>query len=135
MNKKGISGVITAVLMILLVISAIGVLWVVINSFVTNNTSEIGSATACLSTQLTVLDNLVDTGTTVSVRRDGGSDDLSQIYVYVDDVIVSELPSTIRVGEVDQITVSALSAGQRVSVAAVIGAQTCGKSNEVIVGP
>ena len=42
-NKKGVSGVITTVLLILLVIAITGVLWVVVQSFISEGTKGIGT--------------------------------------------------------------------------------------------
>src|SRR3989344_7248288 len=53
-NKKGISDVVTTVLLILLVMGAIAGVWFVVNNFINTNTSEIGSSTVCFTNQLSI---------------------------------------------------------------------------------
>ncbi|MEM3074649.1 MAG: archaellin/type IV pilin N-terminal domain-containing protein [Candidatus Pacearchaeota archaeon] len=132
-NKKAVSDVVTTVLLILLAIAAVVIVWVVIQNFVSNNLSNIGSSTGCLETQLRVV-SVNSTTSSVFIRRDSGSDELSGIVVYVDGTIVggidysqsgSETP--IKVGETRNVTLNSglLSPGSRVETAAKIGNKIC----------
>jgi len=128
LNKKGVSGVITAVLLILLVIAAIGVLWVVVQTFVQNQT-DFGDTTGCLNTQMKV--NSATTSS-VSVQRVSGDATISEVLVYVDDAIVStnDGEGDMAVGEVKSITLSPvlITGDYKISVAPKVGEQTCSRS-------
>lgn len=80
-SKRGVSGVVTAVLLILLVIAAIGILWVVIQNFVEEGTSSLGGSADCLETSFEVLSS---TTSSVTIRRTSGDAALSAITVAVD---------------------------------------------------
>ncbi|MEK6873343.1 MAG: hypothetical protein AABW91_00710 [Nanoarchaeota archaeon] len=54
LNKKGVSDVITTVLLILIVLAAIGIVWMVISIFLSTSTSQIGSFNLA---RLTILEN------------------------------------------------------------------------------
>ncbi len=97
-NKKGVSDVITTVLMILLVIAAIGILWLVVSRFVKTGTESVGSSSDCLTTTLDI-ESAVVNGTsgnlTARVKRSGSSvANLSNIKFVVDGTFVEVTPST-----------------------------------------
>lgn len=69
-NKKGVSGVVTAVLLILLVIAAVGILAVVIQNFVKEGTSGVEGAPGCFATTYDVLS--VNATSTIIVKRISG---------------------------------------------------------------
>ena len=77
-QKRGVSGVITAVLLILLVIAAIGILWVVVQNFVQEGSSGVTGAADCLTTSFEVVSA---SGTSIVVRRTGGDAVLTAIRV------------------------------------------------------
>jgi len=79
-KKRGISGVVTAVLLILLVIAAVGILWVVVQNFVTKGSESFSGAADCLETNFEVVsaDSVTDT---ITVRRIGGNAVLSEIRI------------------------------------------------------
>tara|TARA_Y100000310_G_C19991382_1_gene494273 strand:+ start:74 stop:481 length:408 start_codon:yes stop_codon:yes gene_type:complete len=130
MDKRGVSGVITAVLLILLVISAVGVLWVVVSSFVTDQT-DIGGSVGCLDTKMKVVSA---SASAVVIRKESGSAEIEEVLVYVNDVINDEEYSgDMAVGEIQSVTYSTgLTAGtHKISIAAKVGGQICDKSEEL----
>ena len=145
MNTKGVSGVVTAVLLILLVIAAVGVLWVVVQNFVTTQTSDLGSATGCLDTRMKVVE-VVSSGPgspKVIFQRVSGGAEISEVFVYLNDEIIDRPGITftqdMAVGEIQSLSFSLTSPAiifaedDRIVVAAKIGDQICGRSEEVIV--
>lgn len=135
LNKKAVSGVVTAVLLILLVMGAIATLWVVINSFISSNTGEISGSTACFTNQLSIESaTWASTGTllTVKVKRVGsGNDAISSINFFVNGAItaftpVPNIPANIPLlGETKTYTVTISPKPATVEVAPVIGGKTC----------
>lgn len=93
MNKRGVSEVVSTILIVLLVIIAIGILWAVIGGFIRGKTGSIGEQTKCFSLDLEITSanyTTVISGTPpattyrvgVKVRRNGG-EDLSKIRVLI----------------------------------------------------
>lgn len=147
LNKKGVSDVVTTVLMILLVIAAIGILWVVIQRFVTQGTGTVPNQADCLTLQLTPSNARFVAGGTgtpantlnVSVTRGGTSTANPTAVFFVDGSIVSSMNGTVpSIGEVKVFGVSGLTSpaianGSRVKVAAKIGDTTCNPSEEITI--
>ncbi len=77
-NKKALSGVVTTLIIILLVIVAIGIIWAVINPFIGESVEQIGTGTKCLdvSVKATALVNTVDTNYDVTLSRTGTGDEI-----------------------------------------------------------
>lgn len=129
-KKRGVSDVVTTVLMILLVIAAIGILWVVIQRFVTQGTNTVPSQADCISTTLTIGSA---SASTVTVSRTGTSNAvISEVKIFVDGSLrTTTAGSPPGVGETKSYTLSsAVTAGQKVTVAAKIGDTTCNPSQE-----
>ena len=126
-NKRGVSGVVTAILLILLVIAAIGILWVVFQNFVKEGTRGLEGSTDCLTTTF-----VIDSGATVGsdaivVKRTGGSASVDSFRVIVDGDLKSS-PSPVGafgIGETESLTVLPLTDGQTVEVSVVFGQNTC----------
>jgi|SRR3989344_1640 len=74
MNKKGLSDVVTTVLIILLAIAAIVIVWNFVSPTLENAGEQIESQTACLDARVSVVSCEVGvaTGTNVVIRNDGG---------------------------------------------------------------
>jgi|SRR3989344_1886030 len=72
MNKKGLSDVVTTVLIILLAIAAIVIVWNFVSPTLENAGSQIESQTACLDASVTTVSCAVGTTSNVVIRNDGG---------------------------------------------------------------
>ena len=73
-NKKGLSGIIVTIMMILLVIAAIAILWLVIRNFIQEGTGTMNVATECLNVDLVITSAADNSGeVTVRVQRAGTS--------------------------------------------------------------
>jgi len=91
MQKKGLSAVITAVIMIVLVLVAIGIVWYVYKGVIESGTDQIESETACLNIDLEITGHECDDTAgsdgglaSITVKRGTGSDiELSSIKVVV----------------------------------------------------
>ena len=64
-DKRGISDIVTTVLLILLAIAAVGIIWVVIQGFINSGTKGVGSAADCLQNNFEVV-SAVNVSTTAS---------------------------------------------------------------------
>ena len=84
-QKRGVSGVITAVLLILLVIAAIGILWVVVQNFVQEGSSGVTGAADCLTTSFEVVsasaESTIGDDATITIRKTAGSVALTEIRI------------------------------------------------------
>ncbi|MBI2628518.1 hypothetical protein HYW74_00350 [Candidatus Pacearchaeota archaeon] len=140
-KKRGVSDVITTVLMLLLIIAAIGILWLVIQNFVKKGTGTVEGRGDCLTTDLTVESakinqSLSSEQLTVRIARAGlNSGNLSSINFYFDGSLKSATTSVWpQVGETKPYTITlstadaASAVGKEVYVAAVIGDKTCPQS-------
>jgi hypothetical protein len=76
-NKKGISDVVTTVLIVLLSIVAIAILWSFLQPMFTKSGAKIQQAEACLSVNLEVTRCVVDGS--VTVKRNPGAANLKEI--------------------------------------------------------
>lgn len=73
MNKKGISAVVTTVLIILLSIIAVIILWAALRPTITNTANKAGTAMACTEVSLSVDSCVVSANfVNVSITRQGG---------------------------------------------------------------
>ncbi len=82
-NKKGVSDVVMTVIMILLVIVAIGVVWLAVQSFIGKNTNY-DASTSCLGINLEVAKADCNVGTsscTLIVNRLSGSSAITNLSV------------------------------------------------------
>ena len=122
-NKRGVSGVVTAVLLILLVIAAIGILWVVVQNFVQQGTTGVSGSANCLSTTFDI-ESATTSG--VSIKRTGGSADVDALRVVSDGTLVTTHTPTgsFTIGEIESIS-AALTSGNSVEVSAVFGDTVC----------
>jgi flagellin-like protein len=142
-QKRGVSDVVTTVLMILLVIAAIGILWAVISKFVSQGTSTVAGTPDCLTTGLSVDSATNASGLTVKVTRSGtNSGNLTALKFFVDGASVTMNGNIPAVGETQQFvsagtlpnSLTALTVvGKPVKVAAMIDTKTCDASDSVNV--
>ena len=120
-EKKGVSDIITTVLLVLLAIAAVGIIWVVFQKFITTGTTGIGSSADCLSTDLEITNADVG-GTSVSVKRIAGPAELKGIKLLVNgsSITGSGLDSNKGIGESYIVTVPALAVSDKIEVAAIV---------------
>lgn len=79
-NKKGISDVITTVLIVLLSLVAIAIVWSFISPLITKSGQQVAQTQACLSASLEVTDcKLSGTMYNVTVHRNAGAADVKEI--------------------------------------------------------
>ena len=136
-DKRGVSGVVTAVLLILLVIAAIAILWVVIQNFVKDTTDAAVSQADCFGTQL-IISNAIATQSTVTVLRQSGDITLTEVKVIVNPsgggASATQTISALGVGESGVATFgTALASGDSISAVAVIGGKDCPVSDTFAV--
>lgn len=107
-NKKGLSDVVTTVVIIALALVAITVVWMVVQGLISSNADTINLRQECLQVGLEV-SGLKVQGTnnvTVSVKRTSGSANLSGVKIYAYDASGNSNASRIN---------ESLSVGQSVS--------------------
>ncbi len=81
MRKKGLSAVITTLITILLVLVAIGIIWVVVRNIVETGTEDIGVSAKCLpvDVRVTSVSACSSTSCTVSLTRRAGGDAIAGV--------------------------------------------------------
>ena len=86
MSKKGVSDVITTVLMILIVLAAIGIVWAVVSSFLNNSTEQIDLGAGF--SQIDIVDNSVkylpSDVLQIKVKRDSNPGNISGLRVIIE---------------------------------------------------
>ena len=76
MNKRGLSGIITVVLFVLLILVAIGIIWAFVNPFITEGTSGVGTIGDCIKLRLEPSNCVIDPVTsTYSLNIQRGADE------------------------------------------------------------
>jgi predicted PurR-regulated permease PerM len=80
-DKKGLSTVVTTLIIILLVLVAVGIVWVVIRGVVEEGTESINYTTKCLQVDLraTAVTNPIGTSYDVTLNRGSGGDDIGGV--------------------------------------------------------
>ena len=88
-NKKGLSQIVTTVIIILLVIIAIGLIWTVVNNLLVNSSNKITNSQACLSVNIQASKvSHVASGTgenyTITLKRslDGDGSATAKVIIY-----------------------------------------------------
>lgn len=82
-DKKGLSTVVTTLILILLVLVAVGIIWVVIRAFVEESVGGINYSTECLKVDLraTAVNNTAGTSYDVTLKRESGGEDLGGVKI------------------------------------------------------
>ncbi len=146
-DKRGISDIVTTVLLVLLAIAAVGIIWVVIQNFINTGTSGVGSASVCLQNNFEVVSAINGssspssgiTTVNVTVKSIGpGQDTIDKLAFYYTtagqtskvDVPSSNIVPSIGetkfyVVTTDPLIRGKLKPGDSVKVAAVFGETTC----------
>ena len=143
-DKRGISDIVTTVLLILLAIAAVGIIWVVIQNFINTGTKGVGSAADCLQNNFEVVSAVnVSTSSSsnvnVTVKRVAGSTTIDKILFYYNtgtqtSKLASEMLTAPAIGESNRTAVNIgasgnmLKQGDSIQVAAVIAGTTCNPS-------
>ena len=87
MNKKGLDAVVTTLIIILLVLVAIGIIWVVVRNVVQQGSEQIDISAKCISIDLKAVSVVSVTGQpgnySVTLRRLAGGDALGGVKVNV----------------------------------------------------
>ena len=144
-DKRGISDIVTTVLLILLAIAAVGIIWVVIQGFINSGTKGVGSAADCLQNNFEVV-SAVNVSTTassivnVTVKSIGpGQASIDKILFYYNtgsqtSKLATEMLTAPAIGESNRTTVNIGASGgmlkqdDSIQVAAVIAGTTCSPS-------
>jgi len=95
-NKKGVSGVIVTVLMILIVIAAVVIVWVFVKPFIEDNLARTGNVAECLQLDIDVEEAWVegtladDAVLKAKVKRVSGPGDIDEIRFLVERIDTQE---------------------------------------------
>lgn len=140
MQKRGISSVITTALLILIVLAAVGILWVVVSIFIGAGTGGIGGAASCFNVNLVIDKVVYDEDTSelgVRINRKAGNLDSIKIIVGGSDVsdILLPVSSFPQIGETKTFlgVLSEDPRGKDVEIAAIIKGKTCGIADKEVV--
>jgi flagellin-like protein len=109
-NKRGLSAVITTVIMIALVLVAVGIVWAVVNTLIQDQTEKIEAGAVMINLDLKSATISEDNTTTfITVKRGVGKGDLSKIKFLLSDgneEIVKEVNTTLRESEIKKFNFS-----------------------------
>jgi hypothetical protein len=80
-NKKGLSTVVTTLIIILLVLVAIGIVWVVVRNVIEQGTGQIDIGVKCINNvvKATSVDCTDPASCTVNLKRDTGNDEIGGV--------------------------------------------------------
>ncbi|MBS3072881.1 hypothetical protein J4477_03550 [Candidatus Pacearchaeota archaeon] len=141
-SKKAVSGVITTVLLILIVLASIGIVWAVISSFLKQGTEGIEGAADCFSLQMNiesaVNDSTAGTGDNIKIRvkRLAGEGNMTSIKFLIDGADTSFtgiIPDVAETRTFSARIINPEPIGKDVEIAAVIGTRTCGISDSATI--
>lgn len=112
-NKKGLSEVVTAILVILLVLVAISIIWVVVSRFMNQGAAEIGNSADCALIQLSITSaqNLTTNQYSIGVSRGtGGPANVEKVKLFFtnDTATEQEESAAINLAEVGTANVAVL---------------------------
>src|SRR3989344_1691371 len=121
-QKKGVSDVVTAVLLILLVVAAVGILWAVVQSLVSDSTGNVGSSTICLTNTFSIesaVDNNINT--VVKIKKTQASEEAT-----------GTVPS---LGETETFTLTGVTdvIGKDIEIASVLEETQCPNSDKATI--
>lgn len=111
-SKQGLSTVVTTLIIILLVLVAIGIVWVVVRGVVESGSEQIGIQTKCPSIDLRIIGNssTCSVGTcNVDIERRSGGENIDGVRVVISNSTLSNI-TTIG-GNIDQLTTKTLTVG------------------------
>lgn len=141
-SKKGVSEVITAVLMIVLVIAAIAILATVIITFVRDNAQGLPNEADCLTNSFTLnvvsaCYNQSSSVLSTRIKRESGDINITSLAFFVDGTRTTFSPSSVpTIGETFLYTATLVGANpinKNIEVAAGIGSKTCPISDTQVI--
>ncbi len=134
-QKKGVSDVVTAVLLILLVVAAVGILWAVVQSLVSDSTGNVGSSTICLTNTFSIesaIDNSINT--VVKIKKTQGSDEITGINFFVDGASEEATGTVPSLGETETFTLTVTNViGKDIEIASVLEETQCPNSDKATI--
>ena len=135
-QKKGVSDVVTAVLLILLVVAAVGILWAVVQSLVSDSTGNVGSSTICLTNTFSIesaIDNSINT--VVKIKKTQGSDEITGINFFVDGASEEATGTVPSLGETETFTLTGVTdvIGKDIEIASVLEETQCPNSDKATI--
>ena len=139
MNKKGVSEVVTAILLILLAVAAVIIVWQVIRPMIEGTGDKI--QTSCLSVSANVITGSEEDNT-ITVKRNAGAGKVVKVLIAVHDVSGSESQIfTEELGELSTKTYTmseiTLTGWTKAEVALIVneggGEVTCPSSGEKLI--
>jgi len=80
-QKKGLSTVVTTLIIILLVLVAVGIIWIVVRGVIETGTSEIDYGAKCFSTDVRATSAACAATCDVDLYRKRGSDEIGGVYL------------------------------------------------------
>ncbi len=106
-NTKGLSGVITTLIIILLVIAAIGIIWAVVNPFIKGSTEDFNLANKCRDTNVEIVSASCLAGAndcSVTLQRNSGDEEIAGVkLIFYDEAGTSNYIDAGYVGDIDSL--------------------------------
>ncbi len=109
-DKKGLSAVVTLLITILLVLVAVGIIWVVIKNILSKGTESMGVQAECLDFNINAVKvvNTSDTAYEVSINRKSGGGDIGGVKLVIsngtDTSSVVDVPGNIAILETKKVS-------------------------------
>ncbi len=106
-NKKGLSDVVTALIIILLVLVALGIVWVVIRNLIDSSSGQIDTLSQCPLINVNIVSAVYDPVAdklNVTVERAAGGGDINGVLVVASDGTTSASNDTVDLNELDRKT-------------------------------
>jgi len=110
-NKKGLSAVVTTLIIMLLVLVAVGIVWVVIRSVIEGGGGQVEAKAKCIGVDLQIVSaadcNSGATSCNVTVERNPGGGDIAGVKLIVTDGVTSLTVDGSAMDELGTVTISA----------------------------
>lgn len=97
-NKKGLSDIVTTLIIILLVLVAIGVIWAVVSNLLDNSTNKISQANKCLDIDVRAT-RVVETSTGYNITLQRSSTGEGQVGAKIQILSATDVSEVINFGE------------------------------------
>jgi len=92
LNKRGLSGIVTTILLIMLILISLGVIWTVVNNLLQKSSEKISTDSFALDLEIVSAKINFSSGmATVKVKRNGGTGDIIGIKFLVEDDLGSDV--------------------------------------------
>jgi len=106
-NTKGLSGVITTLIIILLVIAAIGIIWAVVNPFLKGSTGDFNLANKCRDTSVEIVSascGALLADCSVTLQRTSGDEEIAGVKLIFYDEAGTENYIHDVIGNIEELT-------------------------------